>query len=52
VGGLIDVVKSPAYATAVGLLHYGLKQGREGRSFSVDPSSIKERVFGFFKELF
>jgi len=52
VGGLIDVVKSPAYATAVGLLHYGLKQGREGRSFSVDPSSIKERLVGFFREMF
>jgi cell division protein FtsA len=52
VGGLTDVVKSPAHATAVGLLLYGLKQGREGRSFSVDPSSIKERLVGFFREMF
>ena len=52
VGGLIDVVKSPAYATAVGLLHYGLKQAKEGRPFSVDASTIKERLVGFFKELF
>src|SRR3954451_8920794 len=52
VGGLVDVLKSPAHATAVGLLHYGLKQPREGRPFSVDASSIRERLFGFFKELF
>jgi len=52
VGGLIDVVKSPAYATAVGLLLYGLKQAKEGRPFSVDASTIKERLVGFFKELF
>jgi len=52
VGGLVDVVKSPAYATAVGLLHYGLKQAKEGRPFSVDASTIKERLVGFFKELF
>jgi cell division protein FtsA len=52
VGGLIDVVKSPAYATAVGLLHYGLKQAKEGRPFSVDASTIKERLVGFFRELF
>src|SRR5947209_11218582 len=47
IGGLIDVVKRPQPATAVGLLHYATKQGKEGRSFSVDPSSIKERLVGF-----
>ncbi|MFL5418575.1 MAG: cell division protein FtsA [Myxococcales bacterium] len=52
VGGLTDVVSSPAHATAVGLLLYGLKQAREGRPFAVDASSIRERVVGFFKELF
>jgi len=52
VGGLTDVVSSPAHATAVGLLHYGLKQAREGRPFAVDASSIRERLVGFFKELF
>jgi len=52
VGGLTDVVKSPAHATAVGLLHYGLKQSREGRPFSVDPSSIKQRFLGWVRELF
>jgi cell division protein FtsA len=52
VGGLTDVVKSPAHATAVGLLHYGLKQGREGRPFAADAASLRNRVVGFFKELF
>jgi cell division protein FtsA len=52
VGGLVDVVKSPQHATAVGLLHYGMKQVREGRPFAADPASLRERLFGFFKELF
>ena len=36
VGGLADVVKSPAYATAVGLLKYGAGRMRQGR--------VRERV--------
>jgi cell division protein FtsA len=28
VGGLVDVVKSPAYSTGVGLVRYGAAQGR------------------------
>jgi cell division protein FtsA len=31
VGGLIDVVKSPSYATAVGLVKYGAEQLNKGR---------------------
>src|SRR5438552_3105724 len=36
IGGLVDVVKSPQHATAVGLLHYGAKQGRAGRLLAVN----------------
>jgi cell division protein FtsA len=54
VGGLIDVVKSPQHATAVGLLHYGAKQSREGRPFlrSGEGSSVRDRLMGWIKELF
>ena len=52
IGGLVDVVKSPQHATAVGLLHYAVKQGREGRAFVGDASSLRERFLGWVKELF
>jgi cell division protein FtsA len=52
VGGLTDVVKSPQHATAVGLLHYAIKQGTEGRVFAGDASSLRERFIGWVKELF
>jgi cell division protein FtsA len=54
VGGLVDVVKSPQHATAVGLLHYGARQGR-GRGASLrqgDGSSVGEKFLGWIKELF
>src|ERR1700704_3416618 len=48
IGGLTDVVKSPAHATAVGLLLYGAKQGSQGmRAFSADAASIKQRFLGW-----
>jgi cell division protein FtsA len=52
VGGLVDVVKSPQHATAVGLLHYGVKQDKDGRAFVGDASSLRERFLGWVKELF
>jgi cell division protein FtsA len=52
IGGLVDVVKSPQHATAVGLLHYGVKQDKEGRAFVGDASSLRERFLGWVKELF
>src|SRR5437660_1707296 len=52
VGGLTDVVKSPQHATAVGLLHYAIKQETEGRVCAGDASSLRERVLGWVKELF
>jgi len=53
IGGLTDVVKSPAHATAVGLLLYGAKQGGDlKRAFTGDASTIKERFLGWVRELF
>jgi len=53
VGGLIDVVKSPQYATAVGLLHYGMRASRSGQVLrSGDQQPFKDRFLGWFKELF
>ncbi|MFN7729985.1 MAG: cell division protein FtsA [Bdellovibrio sp.] len=63
VGGLTEVVKSGAFATAVGLLLYGHAQKRytkafnqqeDGISDSINSSlnSISSRVKGFFHDLF
>lgn len=46
VGGLIDVVSSPVYSTAVGLLLYGMKN-RQQRAFkAVDDTNLYARVLG------
>ena len=52
IGWLTDVVKSPQHATAVGLLHYAIKQETEGRVFAGDASSLRVRFLGWVKELF
>ncbi|MBL6687147.1 MAG: cell division protein FtsA [Pseudomonadales bacterium] len=40
VSGLADIVRNPIYATSVGLLQYGMSQGRSvGRSTPVGPTS-------------
>jgi len=57
VGGLSDVVKSPAYATAVGLVKYGAGRVRDSRfEQRVQPVHTDgrwgERISGWFKEVF
>ncbi len=54
VGGLIDVVKSPQYATAVGLLHYGARAGRGNGQLlhSSEMQPLRSRVIDWIKELF
>jgi cell division protein FtsA len=46
VGGLQDVVRSPMYATAVGLVRFGFSQskGRGGSRFRIRDESIFKRV--------
>ncbi|MFT3921277.1 MAG: cell division protein FtsA [Myxococcales bacterium] len=59
VGGLVDVVKSPAYATGVGLVKYGADQLRQTRvvhevaSEMVPPRrSVGGRIGQWFREVF
>jgi cell division protein FtsA len=53
IGGLTDVVTTPQHATAVGLLLYGLREGKQGgRPFSADSASVRNRFLGWIKELF
>ncbi|MFZ9888516.1 MAG: cell division FtsA domain-containing protein, partial [Myxococcota bacterium] len=43
VGGLVDVVKSPVYATGVGLVHYGAQQA-DMRHFRARDENIYAKV--------
>ena len=62
VGGLVDVVNNPIYATGVGLLLYGFKNGngRKGKRFRggkplkklFDSKSLLNRMREWFKEIF
>ncbi len=54
VGGLRDVVNSPKYATAVGLLCYGSKKegGRSDGGFRIRDENIFHRLLGRMKKWF
>lgn len=58
IGGLADVVKSPAYATAVGLVKYGANQMRaaaaekKAQSTKVPVRRPGRRIFNWFSEAF
>ena len=47
VSGLSDVVKSPIYATGVGLLIFGKKQNQEGMA----PIHVNDGVKGIFERM-
>jgi cell division protein FtsA len=55
IGGLVDVVNSPMYATAVGLVKYASTHKGEG-GFGTNESrifdSILSKMKGWFKEFF
>jgi cell division protein FtsA len=54
VGGLVDVVKSPAYATAVGLVRYGMRNmgaAHFGRG-DADKRGVWQRMRSWFGEVF
>ncbi len=55
IGGLVDVVKSPSYATGVGLVMYGAKQqrlaGPAGKHGGTDRGLLK-KMRSWFKEAF
>lgn len=58
VGGLIDVVKSPVYATAVGILLYGLSQTKFAQAESHDEvlgeafGNVAGKIKDFFGSMF
>ena len=49
-GGLVETVKSPIYATAVGLIQYAIKRVAEDDGGPTD--NIRKKVSKFFKNLF
>lgn len=50
IGGLVDVVNSPMYATGVGLVLYGFKNGGQAR-FRVGEKNVFNKVTDRFKEI-
>ena len=50
IGGLVDVVKSPTYATSVGLVQYGARQRSAQKS--LPPRNVFGRMRGWFREAF
>lgn len=51
-GGLVDVVSSPIYATAVGLVLYGSKQVMETSKFRVRETNVYAKVRNRMREWF
>jgi cell division protein FtsA len=51
IGGLIDVVNSPVYATGVGLVKYGCRN-MESRNFTIGQENIFDKVMRRMKEWF
>jgi len=51
VGGLIDVVRSPEFSTAVGLLMYGLEQKKELYTDQNHNINLTESIDGFAKKV-
>jgi cell division protein FtsA len=55
IGGLVEVVNKPMYATAVGLVLYGAKRNRGSKKFRIRDSNIftkvMERMKKWFKEV-
>jgi len=56
VGGLIDIVNSPLYATGVGLVLYGSSNLHGGRTIKTQSKGVigkvGKNVINWFKELF
>jgi cell division protein FtsA len=50
IGGLVDVVKSPMYATAVGLVIYGSQQQVESPYFRIRDENVYRKVKVRMKE--
>lgn len=52
IGGLVDVVKSPMFSTGVGLVHFGMREERNGASPRSHDYGVYHKVKGRFKDWF
>jgi cell division protein FtsA len=52
IGGLVEVVNKPMYATAVGLVIYGAKRRNEDKKFRIRDTNIFSRVVDQMKKWF
>ncbi len=55
VGGLVDVIRSPLYATAVGLVVYGFERNKTARLRERDEGAlikVKSKMKNWFQEMF
>jgi len=52
IGGLMEVVNKPMYATAVGLVLYGAMMGKKSRKFRIRDTNIFNRVMNRMKSWF
>ena len=48
-GGLVDVVTNPIYATSTGLIHYGEKSYKAGRNMDLQGRNLFEKIFSRMK---
>ncbi len=48
-GGLVDVVTNPIYATSTGLIHYGEKCYKAGRTMDLQGRNLFEKIFSRMK---
>ena len=52
INGLVEVVNKPMYATAVGLVLYGVKRYKDGKKFRIRDTNIFGRVMDRMKKWF
>jgi cell division protein FtsA len=52
IGGLVEVVNKPMYATAVGLVLYGAKRSNNSKKFRIRDTNIFGKVFDRMKKWF
>jgi cell division protein FtsA len=52
IGGLVDIVKSPSYATGIGLVLYGARHVSRGTTAKAAEKGVWKRMKGWFGEIF